>query len=127
MAHSSDTGGAGPTDRGPSGQGPESQNAGGRDNDLSDRNKRGRRDRLGQLPPEFADLLLADGRRLGDVLGPGFFGEREGRGRRSRRGGFSGLGERGAALSRLGFTKSILTSPQGVSGTGNIAKTILGG
>lgn len=75
-----------------------------RDNDPFDRNKRKKDPRL---PPEFADLILEDGRRLGDVLGAGAFGISDRRERRS-----DALGriaaERLAQANRLGFTQSIL-------------------
>lgn len=115
-----------------SGQGGESQNAGGRDNDPSDRN----RSRLGggggrmTLPSEYADFILADGRRLEDVLGKSFFKrfgkkdkDKDGKGATRAR----VLAESQAQAKRLNQTKSILTGARGVSGAANTAKGQLSG
>lgn len=112
-----------------SNQGPQSQNTDGRDNDPSDRNRR----RLGagrrmMLPAEYADFVLADGRKLGDVLGKGFFQRFGGKGQgpdaaaRARR-----LAERRAQAGRMGQTRSVLTGAQGVAGAADIARRGLSG
>jgi hypothetical protein len=120
------------------GQGPESQDAGGRDNDPSDRN-RYRSGGGGQmtLPAEYADFILEDGRRLEDVLGKSFFkgGGKLGRfglfgrkGKRDKDGVHARvLAERQAQARRLNQTKSILTSAQGVAGAANTSKGQLSG
>lgn len=78
----------------------------GRDNDPSDRNRPKKKDP--RLPPGFEDLVLADGRKLGDVLGAGAFGER-GRSREQNQGVLGRIAaERLAQANRLGFTQSIL-------------------
>lgn len=110
----------------------------GQGNDPSDRN----RSRLGgggrmRLPAEFADFILADGRRLEDVLGKSFFKGFDGQGplgRGRRRGDQSQLSarervlaERRAQAKRLNQTRSILTGAQGVTGAANIDKSELSG
>ncbi|MBE9554583.1 MAG: hypothetical protein IMF05_14055 [Proteobacteria bacterium] len=104
------------------------------DHDPSDRN----RSRSGgggggrmTLPSEYADFILADGRRLEDVLGKSFFkgfgkddrhGKRGKRGKRARM-----LAERQAQAKRLNQTRSILTGARGVAGAANTAKGRLSG
>jgi hypothetical protein len=101
-------------------------------NDTADRN----RSRFGgggrmRLPPEYADFILADGRRLEDVLGKSFFkgfgkkdkGDGDGKdGVRARV-----LAERRAQAQRLNQTGAILTGAQGVAGPANTAAAKLSG
>ena len=120
-----------------SGPGPESQNAGGRDNDPSDRNRFKTGERQMRLPAEYADFILEDGRRLEDVLGKSFFkgGGKLGRfglfGRKGKKRDLTPrerlLAERRAQAKRLNQTKAILTGAQGVAGAANTAKKDLSG
>jgi hypothetical protein len=74
-----------------------------------DRNSPSRRKGSGfRLPPGFENILLADGRTLGDLFGN--FGRF-----RDRQSGevWARLMERRAQASRLGFTKSQLTRQDG--------------
>jgi len=119
-------------------QGPESQDArgggnfagigGNRDRDGSN----GPRSKLGagglRLPPEYADFILADGRRLEDVLGKSFF-KGFGKDGRNGKGGAHArmLAERRAQAKRLNETRSILTGAQGVAGAANTARKTLTG
>jgi hypothetical protein len=80
------------------------------------------------LPAEYADFVLADGRKLEDVLGKGFF-QRFGRkdqgpeaAARARR-----LAERRTQAGRMGQTRSVLTGAQGVAGAADIARRGLAG
>jgi len=105
--------------------------------DPMDRNRR--RTGLGagrlRLPAEYADFILADGRRLEDVLGKSFFQGFEGGdgrgGREGREGRAEGrerrLAERRAQAGRLNETKAILTGVQGAGGPANIARRDLSG
>jgi hypothetical protein len=92
------------------------------------------------LPPEYADFILEDGRRLEDVLGKSFFKEggklgRIGLAGRMGKGGKGGkngvrarvLAERRAQAKRLNQTRAILTGAQGVAGAANTAKRDLAG
>ena len=106
----------------------------------SDRNRS--RSRLGgggrmRLPAEFADFILADGRRLEDVLGKSFF---DGSGRFGPLGLFGKggkksepsarervLAERRAQARRLNQNRAILTGAQGAAGAANIDKSELSG
>ena len=68
--------------------------------------RRSRKKKDPRLPPGFEDLILEDGRRLGDVLGAGAFGERD---RTQNQGALGRIAaERLAQANRLGFTQSIL-------------------
>lgn len=90
-----------------------------------------------KLPPEYADFITEDGRRLEDVLGKSFFkgggkfggfGMFGGKGKRGKNGPRARvLAERQAQAKRLNQTKAILTSPQGVAGAANTAKNDLAG
>ncbi len=104
----------------------------GQGNDPSDRN----RSRSGggggrmTLPLEYADFILADGRRLEDVLGKSFFKrfgkkdkDKDGKGAAHAR----VLAERQAQARRLNQTRSILTGARGVAGAANTAKGRLSG
>ena len=106
----------------------------GQGNDPSDRN----RSRSGgggggqlRLPSEYADFILADGRRLEDVLGKSFFkgfGKDGRHGKRDKGGKHARvLAERQAQAKRLNQTKSILTGARGVAGAANTAKGQLSG
>jgi len=113
-------------------QGLESQNArgggnfagigGNRDRDGSN----GPRSKLGggglRLPPEYADFILADGRRLEDVLGKGFFKPFKKDPARE-----AALTERRRLAGRLNQTRSILTGAQGVAGAARTASSELSG
>lgn len=103
------------------------------DHDPTDRNRP--RSKLGggglQLPPEYADFILADGRRLEDVLGKSFF-KGFGKGGKDGRDGKGGaharmLAERRAQARRLNQTRAILTGAQGVAGPAGTARSQLSG
>ena len=104
----------------------------GQGNDPTDRN-RSRSGSGGQLrlPSEYADFILADGRRLEDVLGKSFFkgfGKDDRHGKRGKRGKHARvLAERQTQAKRLNQTRSILTGAQGVAGAANTAKGRLSG
>ena len=106
--------------------------------DPSDRNRsRPGSSRRMTLPPEYADFILEDGRRLEDVLGKSFFqeGGKLGRfglfGRDARQAGNGVrarvLAERRAQARRLNQTRSILTGAQGVAGAANTSRSDLSG
>ena len=110
----------------------------GQGQDPSDRNRfRSGGGRRMTLPPEYADFILEDGRRLEDVLGKSFFKEggklgRIGLAGRMGKGGKNGvrarvLAERRAQAKRLNQTRAILTGAQGVAGAANTAKRDLAG
>lgn len=117
-------------------QGPESQNARGGGNfaGIGGNRDGGNRSRSGggggrmTLPSEYADFILADGRRLEDVLGKSFF-KRFGKKDKDKdgKGAARVLAERQAQAKRLNQTKSILTGARGVAGAANTAKGQLSG
>lgn len=129
--HSEGPGGLGSNDS-YGGRGGENPRDTGQGNDPSDRN----RSRSGggggrmTLPLEYADFILADGRRLEDVLGKSFFKrfgkkdkDKDGKGAARAR----VLAERQAQAKRLNQTRSILTGARGVAGAANTAKGQLSG
>lgn len=98
-------------------------------NDPADR----KRSRFGgggrmKLPPEYADFILEDGRRLEDVLGKSFFkgfGKKDKDGKDGVRARV--LAERRAQAKRPNQTRSILTGARGVAGAANTSRGQLSG
>lgn len=110
-----------------------SEFSGGGNDAVAEGGERRNRRRLGAgrrmtLPAEYADFVLADGRKLEDVLGKDFFqrfGRKDQGPEAAARAGR--LAERRAQAGRMGQTRSVLTGAQGVAGAADLARRRLSG